>query len=114
MPVELPVSSEAPVDEFTSVLDGQLYRFLAMWNGRAERWTLEIQTAAGEPILSSAPVLADAPLFEEPRAELPPGRFLTVDTEGDGTPPGRDELGGRVVVLYYTSEEVASGVEIIA
>lgn len=112
MPQEIPLNSEAPVDEFTIVLDGALYRFRILWNGRAERWTAELQDAAGAPLLSSAPILADAPIFEEAVEGAPPGRFLVVDTEGAGTPPGRDELGARVVMLYYTAAEVASGVEL--
>lgn len=114
MPVQLPMLSAAPVDEFTCVLDGTLYGFRVVWNGRAERWTLTLQDASGSDILTSSPILGDAPILEDARDNAPPGRFLVVDTEGVGTPPGRDELGARVVVLYYTAEEVADGVEVEA
>lgn len=106
MPLELPLNAEVPVDVFSVVLDGQLYRFRAMWNARAERWTLEIQTSAGAPLVSAELVQADAPIFALARADLPPGRFLTVDRSGSGRAPGRDELGQRVVLLYFTAAEL--------
>lgn len=101
----IPVDAQDGAYTVDVALSGRLYRLLLMWNTRAARWSLGLFTTADEAIVTGLPLVGDwdlASQFNDPR--LPPGRLYMVDTQGEGLPPTRDELGGRFLLVYDDGE----------
>lgn len=108
-PLSLPLRQDVPAFSYTVDLDGKAYQLSFMWNGRESLWHLGIATAAGAVVLLGLPLAVDFPLLFSMRSNkaLPPGEFIVVDLEGSGGSPGRDNLGTRFEVLYYTAADMA-------
>lgn len=101
----LPVDADDGAYTVDVALSGRLYRMLLCWNTRAERWAFSLFTSADEPLITGVPLVGDwelASQYQDPR--LPPGRFYTVDTRGEGLPPSRDNLGKRFLLVYDDGE----------
>jgi hypothetical protein len=99
-------------------LDGATFDLLFRWNGRDETWYLSIfspqsaQNTDGSrvPIVGGIPVLVGWPLLSLcQRLDAPAGDFVAIDTSGQDEDPGQRDLGDRVVLLYYTADELANG-----
>lgn len=104
--IELPLTSEHAAAVLTLLLGGSLFRVGIRWNERSAGWFLDLSTADGAPLLLGLRIVPDWDLtgrFTDPR--LPAGRMVAVDTSGQGLPPGRDDLGGRVVVVFVPEGE---------
>lgn len=87
-------------------LDGTEYVLTFKFNRRRERWVMSIDTPGGVPILTGQTVSLGIPLNRRQVAG-PPGILLAVSENGDLTPPGLTDLGGRVKLLYADAAEVA-------
>lgn len=91
-----------------TALDGRDYELGFRWNQREGRWYLSVSTAEDGVIQGPTKVVADWPLiYPEQDLPLPPGTLMAVDTTGQGRDPGLAELGARVVLVYFDSEETS-------
>lgn len=102
----IPTSTDpdAPFYDQVTALGGSDYLLSLRWNDRAGAWAFSIATAAGDPILTGVPVLPGLPLWFGARdSRLPPGDLYVVDRQGGQFPPGLEDLGSRVVLLYSDS-----------
>lgn len=109
MPVIVELDSEDP--DFTQrvTLEGTTYTLGFLWNGRESSWYLSILTEAEEPILMGVklvPRWATGLRCKDPR--MPPGQLTLEDTSGQDAAPGRDELGERCLLVYYSADELAA------
>jgi hypothetical protein len=91
-------------------LDGTPYTLEFRWNEREASWRFSLATAEGDPIASGLKVLPSKVLslgwrIVDPRR--PPGVFAVVDTSGADSPPGLNDLGKRVQIIYFTAAELA-------
>jgi len=79
---------------------------LAMcWNGRGKFWSLSVSTQQGEPIALGIRVVADYDLWAQLQdARLPRGSLYALDTSGRGEPPGRADLGIRVMLIFSAED----------
>lgn len=105
MIIQLPLTSD-PVQDFTINLGGQQWELLIRFNDRGQFWTMDItdynsQAALvlGIPILLGCDLLAPYILGN--------GAMAAVDTNGLGQDAGPDDLGTRVLVYWYSPDEVA-------
>jgi hypothetical protein len=95
--------------ELQTELDGQSYGFEFRYNERAAQWFFNVKTSEGETILSGVPLVVDFLLFGRFKdTRLPPGALMALDTMGQAKDPGPDDLGSRVVVVYYSPSEFAA------
>lgn len=109
MPVNLPLLVDTPYFDVEAQLDGVLYAFTFRWTARDSQWTFDLADADRDPIVSGIAVVVDFPLARRcADARMPPGAFFAVDTTGGQVDPGETDLGRRVVVVYYTADELAS------
>jgi len=85
-------------------LEGVFYRLQFKWNGRDESWYLDIGDDGGNATVRNLRlVIGDdilAPHKSIAAAKCPQGNLRVVDTEASGVEAERDELGGRVLLLY--------------
>ena len=104
----LPFDSTDPHYTVTVPLEGARYVFCLDWNAREEAWYLSINDLENEPILSGLRIVADwTPLRRFHYLDnIPPGEILILDTSGEGMDPGRNDLGDRVLVLYFAEADL--------
>ena len=102
----LPTRSDLPHFDFFTELDGTKYGLEFKWNEREESWYMSILDSEGTAILSGRKVVVNWPLFSRfAVAGLPPGNIIALDTAGTETNPGLTDLGDRVQIYYFDSDE---------
>jgi hypothetical protein len=106
MIIQLPLTSD-PAQDFVINLGGQQWELYVRYNDRGSFWTMDIteynsQTSlvTGMPILLGADLLAPYILNN--------GAMVATDTNGLGQDAGPDDLGTRVIVFWYSPDEVAN------
>lgn len=110
MAVTLPLRSDLPHFDFQCELDGSTYGFEFWWNSRSETWTMSIFDAEGVALVRGVRVVVGFPLASRSRdSGVPPGTFLAFDTSGKSEDPGLEDLGKRVLLLYFSPGEAAAG-----
>lgn len=110
MPVQLPFDSEDPFYRVGATLDDITYVFDVYWNGRDAAWYFDILDTSEIPIRSGVKIALGTPLnlrSSDPRR--PTGLLTAVDLSGAGKDAGIDDLGARVVVMYFTLAEIEAG-----
>ena len=92
------------------LLEGSEYSFHFRWNDRAEHWTLDILADDETPLLCGRLIRIGHPLLSQWKhlTRLPPGELIAIDNSKRWDPPGRNELGDRVKLIYLTSEELSA------
>lgn len=102
-PIEIPVALDTPLYTQRTTLDGREYQLRFDYNGREDRWYLDILTVDGQKLVTGIKLIGNWPLlrrFTDPR--LPPGNLVAVDFSPlEGEPPGFAELGRRVLLTYF-------------
>lgn len=88
-------------------LDNVPYRLQFHWNYRGQHWTLSIQDAQGNPVLSGIKLVLQFNLLEQFRAyNIPNGSLTVYDSTGSTDRIGRfDFVSGRELVLVYVSND---------
>lgn len=100
----LPAHHAAPYYDFEVELEGRSYAFAFRWNERAGAWFMTVHDAAGIILVAGRKVVLGASLLGRSRnPALPPGGLVAIDTSGADIDAGRDDLGERVLVVYYES-----------
>ena len=100
--VIIPVDSVDACYDLEVDLGGTVYLIEIRWNTRGEYWTLDFSTITGEVIATGIKIVSDWDLLGHLSSRhLPVGKLVTVDTSGTGANPGREELGVRVLLMYY-------------
>lgn len=115
MPFVLPLDSAAPHYQVGTSLDGVQYILELKWNMRDEAWYLDILAEDEDPIRHGMKIVLGTLLGRrsvDPR--MPAGAFIAADLSGAGREATIDDLGTRVVVYYYTADEVAAAVATLA
>lgn len=119
MPFLIPTRSDLFSFSERISLDGKEFDLDFRWNTRDERWYLSIYESetttaddgSREAAMDSIPILAGTPLLQQCRDRRRPlGEIFPFDTSGGGDTgqidPAFSDLGVRVVILYFTRDEV--------
>lgn len=108
MILELPLDAQEKNYTVSTVLEGSTYTFAVRWNGRAESWFFDLYDVNGEIIVAGIRIVLGIILGRRcTDTRFPPGALKAEDLSNTGVEAGRDELGGRVRVYYYTADEFA-------
>lgn len=114
MALELPLRVDVAFFAYSIELDGATYGFEFLWNeraGDAGTWFVTVSDVSGVVLVACRRLVVDYPILarysSDPR--LPPGMLLAADMTGTGTDPGRNDLGARVVLLYFDAATLAAG-----
>lgn len=104
----IPVTSDSPIYQQLTTLDGQDYNLTFHYNSRDFSWYLDIADLQRVPILTGIRLVVDWDLLRRcVDARRPPGILIANDLSGAGLDPGPDDLGTRVELLYFEAAEVA-------
>jgi len=107
MPVEIPFKDlPSFIEEVT--LDNTPYVLKFDYNSRVEAWYISFNNREQTPIVTGIKMVLFHELISEyPDRGLPPGELWVFDPTGGQNPPGREDfVNGRLVLLYYTEEEL--------
>lgn len=105
--IQIPADAIEASYSLRTQLDGidVLLRF--EWNDRMERWKISFYTPTDEPLLVGIPMQINLELIERFEIPgLPPGQLLLFDTSEKNLECGRDDLGGRCLLLYNEAATV--------
>lgn len=120
MSLRIPTSTTFAFYSQTTTLDGQDYVFRFLWNQREGTWFFSLFDADEDPIVEGLKVVVNLPLLRLVTDERkPPGVLLAVDTTAPevdrsagekvlALDPGLEELGERVLLLYFSEAEIES------
>lgn len=102
--IEIPLRRD--IFDYTQqiTLEAVIYTLGIRYNGRMDRWLLDIKDAAASDLLLGIPLLNGVPLTYKWVGRivgLPPGQFLLVDETGAGRSPSKDDLGDDLKLIYY-------------
>lgn len=101
----IPFTSD-PAQDFTLALGEAKYRLEARWNDRSESWTLDIiRDADEETLVVGVPLLIGQDILK-PYA-LGIGGMAVTDLANTGLDAGPEDLGTRVIVTWFSEEELA-------
>lgn len=107
MSVTIPCQTALTHYDMRVPLDGATYLLEFRWSIREACWYLDLRDEQEDPIYLGMKVLPNVNLlFRCVDERCPPGVLAAVDTTGAGDPPGIDDLGGRVQVLYFPAAEL--------
>lgn len=83
-------------------LDGVEFSFRWSYIERGARWSLSLYDTDDTAIAEGIACVSSFPLFDLiTSSRRPLGELMLYDTQGEGAPPGLDDLGTRVLVVYY-------------
>ena len=107
MPVKIPTSNVTPYYSENIILEGQTFTLELKWNIRESSWYMSVFTDENEELANGVKVVANWPLLRRlVDSKTPLGQIVAYDTSNLGLDPDFDELGTRVILLYYTAAEV--------
>jgi hypothetical protein len=91
------------------VLDGQEFYLSASFNEREGRWYIGLADQDETVIFAPRKLVADWDLLRTIADERAPrGALMATDTSGQGLDPGFADLGARVLLVYFTADEVVA------
>lgn len=109
MAVDLPFVPSIPFYRMGTTLNGSQYIFDLRWNGRDAGWYMDISEQDETPIVNGIKIVLGCYLGRRCSHTLfRDGVFVAIDTAGTRTDAGIDDLGTRVIVRYFTIEEVVA------
>lgn len=103
---DLVLFPDTPNYEYRLTLSHREYVLRVDWNGREDRWYLELLDANKKPISGRRKIVCGKPLLRHchNNPSCPPGDIVAVDERGSADSPGAapsfQELGRRVKLQY--------------
>lgn len=110
MPSMLPLVPSIPDYSFATTIEGASYTFGVRWNASAETWTMSVFDEDGIEIVSALPILLGTHIGRHvSHALFKEGAFVARDLgPGGNIDAGLDDLGSRVIVVYYTAADIVA------
>jgi hypothetical protein len=94
---------------FATTIENRVYLLDVRWNSRAESWYFDMLSEDETPLRRGMRLVLGAFLgVRSASDELPHGVLMAIDRTGEGREAGFDDLGDRVVVFYFTRDEVSA------
>lgn len=108
-PIEVPTPPDTPHFEQRTVLDGQEYIMVFIWDGREGRWYHDLLTTDRVKLVCGVKLVCNWPLYRPYQwdTRVPQGLMMAVDySDQGGEPPGLGDLGRRVRLSYTPKDPV--------
>jgi hypothetical protein len=107
VPQLIPTRSDLSLYDLQVVLEDVQYTLQFRLNVRMGAWFMSVLDGEGVvPIMTGARIVVNWPLWAYFTGRDPAGAFVAVDTASTGADPGPDDMGARVQLVYYSSEEL--------
>lgn len=102
--LEIPLFSSIPLFDIRTTLDGREFILSFDWNDREQRFYFSIAASDGTPIMSGRKLVCNWPLTRKIAGTAkPPGILMAIDYSNQaGEPPGLNDLGERVKLVYFS------------
>lgn len=109
MAEQLPFDSESAFYTVDAVLGGDRFYFDVRWNGRDSAWYFDLLDAERDPICHGVKIVLGAILGgRSTDSRMPAGMLVAHDLSGAGQDATVSDLGTRVIVVFYSDEEIAA------
>jgi hypothetical protein len=104
---QLPLIPSEPNYRVGTVLDVTPVILDVHWNGRDAAWFMDIMTETEVPIVMGVKIVLGTLLGGRTSSqEFPLGVLVAADLSGEGRDATLDDLGTRVLVYFYTPDEI--------
>lgn len=101
----VPLRNDLPSYKFQITLSNIVYSLALRFNGRMNRWIMDINDAQGNQILSGIPLLINTNLTAQyVTLPLPVGAFICVDSTGGDNQPTLYTFGLQNLMYYVDPE----------
>ena len=110
MAIRLPFTPSVFNYRVGTTIEGVQYLFDVRWNGREQAWYFDLLDQDADMIRAGIKIVLGAMLgvrCADPR--FPNGEFVATDLSNSGVDAGFDDLGVRVIVRFFTAEELFDG-----
>jgi hypothetical protein len=107
MSVQIPLVTSVPWFKIQTTLDNITYGLEFLWNETSGGWYMSLFDVDDNLIQAGRRVTLETPLCTRGRTGAePPGLLMAFDTSGQQELPGLDDLQSRVVLVYFSPDEV--------
>lgn len=107
MPQQLPLVPSIPSYRVGTALGGTQYVLDVRWNARDAAWYMDVLAEDETPIRHGIKIVLGALLGRRTiDPAFPAGIMIATDLSGSGVDAGLDDLGTRVIVLFYDGAEI--------
>lgn len=104
----VPVFLDVQFYTYTAQFEGESYRFVFSYNTRSASWYMDVADDNDILIIAGQRLSNDFPLARTRDTRMPPGMFVAISLEDDNSDPQLADLGRRVKLLYFESNELPS------
>jgi hypothetical protein len=109
MPEKLPLLPAIQNSRVSCVIGDSQFLFDIRWNNRDESWYMDMRDQDEDLIVAGMRIVLGSPLGARTAdSRFPPGVFLAIDTTNSGQEATYDDLGERVIVMFFSPEELAA------
>lgn len=103
----LPLEPSTPSYRVATSLEGKTFLLDVHWNDRDGAWYFDLLEADETPVRYGIKIVLGALLGGRVvKKSMPPGYLRASDLSGEGREAMLDDLGTRVVVYYFTRDEL--------
>lgn len=100
----VPLRNDLPFYSFRDTFSGVVYTLQLKYNTRMQRWILDLQDPAGNPILAGLVLVTRRSLTAQYGTYgVPPGIFFVVDNTGNDAQPTQFSFGNTHDLIYSDS-----------
>lgn len=97
----IPINVKLPWQQFKITLSGVIFTLEFKYNGRMDRWIMNINDASGNQVLQGMVLLINRNLTGQyTTLEIPEGVFYPADDTGQDTQPGQNSFGVDHTLFY--------------
>lgn len=114
MPEILPLLPQIPFQRFGTTLNGTQHQLRARYVGREDAWYLDLLSENNTPIRMGMKVVLGAYMGIRSTHPDMPGVFIARDLSNEEREATLDDLGTRVIVYFFTFDELADALAEIA
>lgn len=105
--VVIPLIPSVPHYRVATTLADVTYVIDVRWNTREAAWYMDVFQEDETPIRQGIKIVLGTALGNTTiDPEWPPGYFYATDTSGQGLDAGLDDMGERVILVWYEASEV--------
>lgn len=106
MIIQIPVTND-PAQDFVMQLGTSKWEFYVRYNDRGNFWTMDITDYNSQTLLvAGMPLVLGTDLLSPYILEN--GSLIAYDTTGSSTDAGPDDLGQRVMLYWFSPDQVAA------
>jgi hypothetical protein len=107
MPTQIPLEPSIANYRIGVTIEDTQYLLDIRWNGREEKWYMDIYTEDETPIQHGIALVLGSVLGRTSTdPNFPAGAFVVSDLSNAGIDATFEDLGDRIVVYHYTEEEL--------